>query len=626
MEINFDKYNSDRYYNYTLSKENENDIIEYFLSADQKRKEELMHNNVINFLHFSNLCQNIIKWYPITQNDSVLEICGDFGQLTGVLIDKSRKVVTVEPVKSHAEVIKERYKNVKKLSIFCSNIEDLELNEKFDYISLIGVLEYAQNLCPNKEYSRYEAAVWLLNQVKKFLKSSGKILIATDNKFGIRYFAGGKHHMYESAFESITSHFSKDTPRTFSKYELENIFKQANFSKYKFYYPLPDYTLTNVIFSDSYIPNGNNSKLMYNVYYKEFENILFSEGQAMKELTKNNQFKFFANSFFVELNNLDSDNFCDIRFVGFNNMRGEKYRLITEMFKDKVLKEKYTLESEYQIYKIKENIDILQKLGFNIYDKVQENKVISMYISDNTLDEVLSNAIIDNKIEETLNIFDLWYKYIYDRLTKERFSKEKDKEKSVFEKFDIDISGEEYANIYNELNFVKHGFLDLVLENIFYNDGNYILYDQEWYEKNIPVEFILYRAINNFYFYNRFVNRKLPKEKLFEKYKLLNYIELFQKLEEKWQSSISDKEIVEFYSNTYKQVINIDEINQKINGLNKQIKIFESDNKILMAEVKRLEKINEELQKSNNMQNEKLNRILNSRTWKYTKFLRKGDL
>ena len=50
------------------------------------------------------------------------------------------------------------------------------------------------------------------------------------------------------------------------------------------------------------------------------------------------------------------------------------------------------------------------------------------------------------------------------------------------------------------MQFVKNGYIDLSFENVFYAD-EYIFYDQEWYLENLPLEFILYRAINNLYIY-----------------------------------------------------------------------------------------------------------------------------
>ena len=52
---------------------------------------------------------------------------------------------------------------------------------KFDYITLIGVLEYA-NLYTYTENPYID----FLNSIKKFLKKDGKLLIAIENKLGMK--------------------------------------------------------------------------------------------------------------------------------------------------------------------------------------------------------------------------------------------------------------------------------------------------------------------------------------------------------------------------------------------------------------------------------------------------------
>ena len=103
--------------------------------------------------------------------------------------------------------------------------------------------------------------------------------------------------------------------------------------------------------------------------------------------------------------------------------------------------------------------------------------------------------IVDfTNIEHTYEMIDNWYKFIQEKLHPDN------------------------------RGIVKDGFLDLVFENTFYNKetNQYIFFDQEWYEKNVPIKYILYRAISNFYEHNLRINEKLKQEELYKKYNISN--------------------------------------------------------------------------------------------------------
>ena len=62
---------------------------------------------------------------------------------------------------------------------------------------------------------------------------------------------------------------------------------------------------------------------------------------------------------------------------------------------------------------------------------------------------------------------------------------------NVFQKYNIEIDEETKS----KLNFIKYGIFDLIFQNCFLINNEYYFYDQEWIEENIPLEFIIYRAI-----------------------------------------------------------------------------------------------------------------------------------
>ena len=88
-------------------------------------------------------------------------------------------------------------------------------DRKFDYITLIGVFEYAA------VYTKTENPyIDFLEKIIKLLKPDGKILIAIENKFGMKYWLGAPEDHTNVKYDGITGYQNDNTIRTFGKREL----------------------------------------------------------------------------------------------------------------------------------------------------------------------------------------------------------------------------------------------------------------------------------------------------------------------------------------------------------------------------------------------------------------------
>lgn len=247
--------------------------------------------------HLSPIRENILNWYDFNPQDTILEIGAGCGAITGLLCKKLKKVVANELSELRANIIAERFKTNKNLNVISGNLSDIELKEKFDYVSLIGVLEYAGKYTHTKN-----PFTDFLLQAKSYLKKDGTLIIAIENKFGLKYWAGCKEDHTGKYFDSIENYPDYSGIRTFGKFELSKLLEITGFKKLNFYYPLPDYKLPTEIFSDKYLPTiEHNIKpgiLPYTDYSQSREH-LFDEKLVMDNIVDNNQFSFFSNSFLV---------------------------------------------------------------------------------------------------------------------------------------------------------------------------------------------------------------------------------------------------------------------------------------------------------------------------------------
>ena len=149
-----------------IIEENEKENYENIIKEEQ---------NIEIILALSEIRENILNWYQIKENATILEIEPNYGEITGLLCQKACKVVGIENSLKKAKAIEKRYKNQENLEIIVGTIEKINLEEKFDYITLIGTIENLNKIF-NGTTEEY------IEILKKFLKEDGKIILAIDNK------------------------------------------------------------------------------------------------------------------------------------------------------------------------------------------------------------------------------------------------------------------------------------------------------------------------------------------------------------------------------------------------------------------------------------------------------------
>ncbi len=245
--------------------------------------------------HLSEVRGNIVSFLPITKEDDVLEIGAGCGAITGTLADMARSVDCIELSKKRSLVNAVRNKEYDNITINVGNFQDIEPNieKKYDYITLIGVLEYAASYIAAKE-----PYVEFLKIIKKHLKEDGKLIIAIENKYGLKYFAGCREDHLATFFSGIEGYMNCDSVRTFSKNGLEKLSKDAGYKDIEFYYPYPDYKLPLAIYSDDFLPEAGE----LNVNLRNFDSdrmLLFDESNAFDNIISDGMFDFFSNSFLV---------------------------------------------------------------------------------------------------------------------------------------------------------------------------------------------------------------------------------------------------------------------------------------------------------------------------------------
>lgn len=194
----------------------EDELLE-MVTANEDYLEILKKDNRWAVLyHLSNIRENLFEWYDFKESDSILEVGSGCGALTGMLCRKAGQVTCIELSKKRSMINAARNKVYDNLEIIVGNFQDIEIEKKFDYVTLIGVLEYASSYMGKSD--PFSA---MLMKIKSFLKPGGKVIIAIENKFGLKYFAGATEDHTGNWFEGIEAYRDEHGVKTFSKPEIE---------------------------------------------------------------------------------------------------------------------------------------------------------------------------------------------------------------------------------------------------------------------------------------------------------------------------------------------------------------------------------------------------------------------
>jgi hypothetical protein len=277
--------------------------------------------------HLSTLRENMVDWVPMSRSAKVLEIGSGCGAITGALSRKAGEVTCIDLSKKRSLINAYRHQKAKNITIKVGNFIEIEetLDNDYDFIFLIGVFEYAQGYISGKKpYGEF------LSMLKKHLSRQGRILIAIENKYGLKYFAGCKEDHEGIYYAGIENYPRGGVARTFGRSALEQIFYQCGINKAKFYYPYPDYKFMTSLYSDTYLPGkGELSNNMRN--FDRDRLVMFNERLAFDGILEEGLFPIFTNSYLAVI----GDDF-PIKYVKYSNDRAEEYRIRTEIVLDVV--------------------------------------------------------------------------------------------------------------------------------------------------------------------------------------------------------------------------------------------------------------------------------------------------
>lgn len=482
----------------------------YDLVCQGKQLNEMENPEFPVVYHLSKVRQNILLWYPFKENASILEVGSGCGAITGLLCEKAGRVVSVELSKRRASINYERNKDYENLEIIVGNLNDVPADSKFDYVILNGVFEYAASFTEGD--TPYET---FLSRLAERMHDKGTILMAIENKLGIKYFAGAPEDHTDIHFLGMNQYRGISTVRTFSKKEMEELCERTGLVCNKFYYPYPDYKFPYEIFTDDSINTDRYGRQMFQFNENRLE--IFDENAVEHDLAKEKIADRFANSFLVEITREKMTSATDIDYVKINTDRKEAFQICTTILRDKdeekVVKFAASPAAKHHI----ENMDRTAKEDTNangcmlqgVYDGA--GTITYPFLHEKTLDDMVEGYLSEKNAEMIRKTISRVYETFF-----------------ADAQIRDDYATEEFQNVFGcarvegELSCVENCNIDLILDNIFLEKERLTVIDNEWVMPFfVPTAYVMWRLINELYYKHMKLYDLIDREELERSYGII---------------------------------------------------------------------------------------------------------
>lgn len=399
--------------------------------------------------HLSSKRANLLRAFDLSGYGSVLELGCGCGAITRYLGEAGLRVDAVEGSPSRASIAAMRCRDLDNVNVYSGNFNDIRLPQRqYDLICLIGVVEYAARFASDPA-GRSDPAEALLARIRPSLAPGGVVLIAIENRTGMKYVMGAHEDHYARRFVGINNYFGDKDINTYTRNEWEEIFRRSGVTRKNVLLPFPDYKLPTVILSEAFATDNPEAFCnLENIESRDYVDLFVPavrESLLWQSAASSNTLSALSNSFLFVLS-FDGDD-SDRRFaVDFAHLpsfrRRRQHCLVTVKPRAK--------------------------------DAVQRRKLVpEIYHND-----VVEQRVQDERYHQGTLLSVMWARAMQIEPESNRF---------------IDLVKEylDYLAARNEIS------IDLTPFNIVVDaDGQYHAFDEEWWTR-VPVSpaFVLFRSL-----------------------------------------------------------------------------------------------------------------------------------
>lgn len=402
--------------------------------------------------------------------------------------------------------------------------------EKFDYIVAVSALERAAD------------PVACLREWKSYLNHGGHLLLACENRLGLRYFCGDKDSFTHRNFDGIEDYRNfneRDREffggRNYARYEIEQFLDAAGFGERCGYSVLPGLEMPQQIYAWDYLPKEKLA-IRYTPLYHDPKTVFLNEEQLYDSVIANGMFHQMANAYLIDC--ALSGEAYHICHVTTSMDRGHRNATATVIRRDGVV-EKVALyaEGNPRIEALLWNTKELADRGIDVVGLKPATRgcwngeplmgVEMDYIESPTALEYLRSLVYEDV---------------------ERFKGETIRFlETILRASDVSDNqpNEELGTFY------RHGFTDMMPLNCFYHEGKFVFFDQEFCEPDYPVNVILVRALDILYMNDKTMESVVPMTFFLEYFGLKEKQNLFRDMGSKYICALREREQLQDFNLKY---------------------------------------------------------------------------
>ena len=249
--------------------------------------------------HLGKLRHCLLRPLNIKPGDRVLEIGCGCGALTRYLGEIGADTIALEGSPGRARIAAARCSDLPNVKVYVDNLLDLDIPGAFDWVLMVGVLEYAPVYAGSEE----PVDEYLLC-ASKYLTPNGKLVIAIENKLGLKYWNGCCEDHLGKRYVGVEGLYRPGEPVTFGRRELVELLNKFGFGDRRFYYPYPDYKLPSVILTESGLTcrDFDVADLLARAHARDYSDLQyrnFDDALVLDQLAKNGLLAELSNSFLV---------------------------------------------------------------------------------------------------------------------------------------------------------------------------------------------------------------------------------------------------------------------------------------------------------------------------------------
>lgn len=299
---------------------------------------------------------------------------------------------------------------------------------QYDYVIALDEIEMQRD--PQEKVREWTA----------YVKPEGSLIISCDNRFGLKYICGTPEKYTEIPYLGINGYFEglstgretfpgqavsggqkSEMGRLYSRQEVIRILGQAGAEHYKFFYPVPDSRMPQMIYTDS-SRNGSSSVTRLADYDYEDKRMTGIEHRMFGEMIDLGALPFCANSFIIEITK--EKKVSDISFAVVTTDRGKEYGMATTVRESGlVYKRPLYEEGEQDLRKLCEYTEELAARGIPVVEGTLKRDSVGAfmempYVEAQPLTEVLDSLVKNNR-DEFIKLFDVIVENIHNSYTAE---------------------------------------------------------------------------------------------------------------------------------------------------------------------------------------------------------------